>query len=103
MAKCSNCGRRGLFLKLDWRGWCPTCVAKEQLTKIEKEHRQRLEALNALNADISAAESKLADTSALLREAMDSAKRRGHERSSSRTQTCKNGQTAWKKYKVCVE
>lgn len=79
MAKCSNCGRRGLFLKLDWRGWCPTCVAKEQLTKIEKEHRQRLEALNALNADISAAESKLADTSALLREAMDSAKTQAQE------------------------
>ena len=37
MAKCSNCGRRGFLLKLDWRGWCPTCVAVESIKRRKKE------------------------------------------------------------------
>lgn len=43
MAKCSNCGRRGLFLKLDWRGWCPTCVVIDEHKKTEAIKKRKEE------------------------------------------------------------
>ena len=44
MAKCKNCGKHGLFLKLDSHGHCANC-------KMEKEHSERLAQLESAIAN----------------------------------------------------
>lgn len=65
MAKCSRCGRKGLFLKLDWQKLCIVCQAEDaaesKLRKINSEIRSAEEEKERNAARITAEISKLND------------------------------------------
>lgn len=76
MARCSLCGKSGLFLKVDKMGYCKDC-APIQVRKV---------AFSDLEKAIENVKNKLADKQALLDEAIESAKNEAHRELEKRNQ-----------------
>ncbi|MEG1516532.1 MAG: hypothetical protein RSD95_16715, partial [Clostridia bacterium] len=64
MAKCTRCGKKGLFLRVDSDGMCPRC---QPIFQCEKQLRE-------LDDQLSQAERDLNDKEGLLRNAKEAAK-----------------------------
>lgn len=59
MAKCTKCGKKGLFLKLDKNGVCSDCVHKAQLEERDKKIAELNEQLLPEQRDINKLKEKI--------------------------------------------
>ncbi|MGN0745382.1 MAG: GIY-YIG nuclease family protein [Aristaeellaceae bacterium] len=71
MARCSECGKKGLFLRVNKQGLCPACAAVD----IQRKHAEEAEIRNnEARLRAAAIEKRAMNAQALLAEAMDAAR-----------------------------